>query len=58
MKKGKTVSEEALQIDVNRTEAKGKGKKKRYKHVNADFQRIARREIARRKPSSVISAKK
>ena len=43
---------------MNRKEAKGKGKKKRYKHVNAEFQRIARREIARRKPSSVISAKK
>ena len=57
-KKAKWLSDEALQIAVSRRELKGKGKKKRYKHVNADFQRIARREIARRKPSSVISAKK
>ena len=36
------MSEEALQIAVNRTEAKGKGEKERYTHLNAEFQRIAR----------------
>ena len=44
MQKAKRLSEKALQIAVNRKEAKGKGKKKRYKHVNAEFQRIARRD--------------
>ena len=43
-KKAKWLSEEALQITVNRREAKGKGKKERYTHLNAEFQRIARRE--------------
>ena len=43
-KKAKWMSEEALQIAVKRREAKGKGEKERYKHLNADFQRIARRE--------------
>ena len=43
-KKAKWLSEEALQIAMKRTEAKGKGEKKRYTHLNADFQRIARRE--------------
>ena len=38
------MSEEALQIAVKRTEAKGKGEKKRYTHLNAEFQRTARRE--------------
>ena len=38
------MSEEALQIAVNRREAKGKGEKERYKHLNAEFQRIARRD--------------
>ena len=38
------MSEEALQIDEKRREAKGKGKKERYTHVNAEFQRIARRD--------------
>ena len=42
-KKTKWLSEEALQIAVKRREAKSKGKKKRYIHVNAEFQRIARR---------------
>ena len=37
------MSEEALQIAVNRREAKGKGKKERYTHLNADLQRITRR---------------
>ena len=35
----------ALQIAVKRREAKSKGEKERYKHVNADFQRIARRDM-------------
>ena len=38
------MSEEALQIAVERREAKGKGKKERYTHLNAEFQRIARRD--------------
>ena len=38
------MSEEALQIAVKRREAKGKGEKERYKHLNAEFQRIARRD--------------
>ena len=38
------MSEEALQIAVNRREAKGKGEKERYIHLNAEFQRIARRD--------------
>ena len=43
MQKGKSLSEEALQIAVKRREAKSKGEKERYKHLNAEFQRIARR---------------
>ena len=43
-KKPKWLSEEALQIAVKRREVKGKGKKKRYTHLNAEFQRIARRD--------------
>ena len=43
-KKAKWLSEEALQIAVNRRERKSKGEKERYKHLNAEFQRIARRE--------------
>ena len=43
-KKAKWLSEEALQIAVKRREAKRKGEKKRYKHLNAEFQRIARRD--------------
>ena len=54
-KKAKWLSEEALQIAVKRREEKSKGEKERYKHLNAEFQRIAR-EI--RKPSSVNNAKK
>ena len=38
------MSEEALQIAVNRREAKGKGKKERYINLNAEFQRISRRD--------------
>ena len=40
----KWLSEEALQIAVKRREAKGKGEKERYTYLNAQFQRIARRE--------------
>ena len=43
-KKAKWLSEEALQILVKRREAKGKGEKERYTHLNAEFQRIARRD--------------
>ena len=43
-KKAKWLSEEALQIAVKRREAKGKGEKERYIHLNAEFQRIARRD--------------
>ena len=42
-KKAKRLSEEALQIVEKRREAKGKGEKERYTHLNAEFQRIARR---------------
>ena len=42
-KKAKWLSEEALQIAEKRREAKGKGKKERYTHLNAEFQRIAKR---------------
>ena len=44
MKKDKMVSEEALQIAEKRREAKGKGEKERYTHMNAELQRIARRD--------------
>ena len=43
-KKAKWLSEEALQIAVKRTEAKGTGEKERYTQLNAEFQRIARRD--------------
>ena len=43
-RKAKWLSEKALQIAVKRREAKGKGEKERYKHLNAEFQRIARRD--------------
>ena len=43
-KKAKWLSEEALQIAVKRRETKSKGEKKRYTHLNAEFQRIARRD--------------
>ena len=43
-KKGKWLSPEALQIAVKRRQAKSKGEKERYKHLNAEFQRIARRD--------------
>ena len=43
-KKAKWLSEEALQIAVKRREAKHKGEKERYTHLNGEFQRIARRD--------------
>ena len=54
-KKVKWLSDDALQIAVKRREAKGKGEKETYTHLNAEFQRRAGRE---KKPSSVINAKK
>ena len=53
--KAKWLSEEALKITEKRREAKGKGEKERYTHLNTEFQRLARKI---RKSSSVISAKK
>ena len=44
MQTSKVLSEEALQISVKRREAKSKGEKERYIHLNAEFQRIARRD--------------
>ena len=44
MQKAKWLSGEALLIAVKRREAKNKGEKERYKHLNAEFQRIARRD--------------
>ena len=43
-KKAKWLSEEFLQIAEKRREVKGKGEKERYKHLNAEFQKIARRD--------------
>ena len=43
-KKAKWLSEEALQIAVKRRETKSKGQKERYTHLNAEFQRIARKD--------------
>ena len=54
-KKAKWLSEEAVQIAEKRREAKGKGERERYTHLNAEFQRI-KGEI--RKPFSMINAKK
>ena len=54
-KKAKWFSEEALQIAEKRREAKGKGEKERYTHLNTEFQR-KQGEI--RNPSTVINAKK
>ena len=54
-KKTKWLSKEALQIAEKRREVKGKGGKERYTYLNAEFQRIARRD---KKASSEINAKK
>ena len=53
--KAKWLSEKTLRITEKRREAKGKGEKERYTHLNTEFQRLARKI---RKSSSVISAKK
>ena len=53
-KKATLLSEDALQIAVKRRERNSKGEKKRYTHLNAEFQRIARKD---KKPTSVINAK-
>ena len=45
-KKAKWLSEEALQIAVKRREVKSKGEKERHKHLNAEFQRIPKRDIS------------
>ena len=55
-KKAKWLSNKALQTAMTRREEKGKGEKERYTHLNAEFQRIARRDL--KNPSSVISVKK
>ena len=44
MQKGKWLSEEALKIAMKKREAKGNRERERYKHLNAEFQRIARRD--------------
>ena len=44
MQKAKWLSEEALQIAVNRREVKGRGERERYTHLNTEFQRTARRD--------------
>ena len=44
MQKAKWLSQEALQIAVKRREVKSRGEKERYKHLNAEFQRTARRD--------------
>ena len=54
-KKAKWLSEEGLQIAVKRREMKSKGRKERYKHLNAEFQRITRRD---KKAFLSINAKK
>ena len=54
-KKAKWLSEEALQIAVKRRKVKNKGEKERYKHLNAEFQRIARRD---KEAFLMINAKK
>ena len=54
-KKAKWLSGEVLQVAVKKREVKSQGEKERYKHLNAELQRITRRE---RKPSSAINAKK
>ena len=54
-RKAKRLSKEALQIAMNRREAKGRGEKERYTHLNAEFQTIARRD---KKAFLRINAKK
>ena len=54
-KKAKWLSEEGLQTAMKRREVKGRGRKERYTHLNAEFQRIARRD---KKALFMINAKK
>ena len=54
-KKAKWLPEEALEVAVKRRETKGKGEKERHTHLNAEFQRIARRD---KKAFLSINAKK
>ena len=53
-KKAKELSEEALQIAVKRREVKSKGEKETHIHLNAEFQRIARRDFEKSLPNSSI----
>ena len=53
-KKAKWLSGEALQIAVKRREVKSKGEKERYKHLNAEFQRIARRDLKKSLPQGSV----
>ena len=55
MQKGKWQSDKALKVAEKRREAKGKGERERYTHLNAEFQGVARRD---RKPSYMNNAKK
>ena len=55
-KKAKWLTEEALQIAVKRREVKSKGEKERYKHLNVEFQRIARRD--KKNSSAFLNANK
>ena len=55
MQEAKWLSEEAFQIAEKRREVKGRGEKERYTHLNAEFQRITRRD---KKPFQVHNAKK
>ena len=55
-RKAKWLSEEALTKSCEKKRSEGKGQKERHTHLNAEFQRTARKQI--RKPSSVINAKK
>ena len=55
-KKAKWLSDDAFKISEKTREVKGKGEKERYTHLNAEFQKITRRD--KKKPSSVINAKK
>ena len=57
-KKAKWLSEEALQIAEKTRDAKGKGEKERYTHLNAEFQRKQGKIKKKKKPSSVINADK
>ena len=57
-KKAKWLSGEALQIAVKRREVKSKGEKERYKHLNAEFQRTARRDLKKSLPQQSMQRKR